>query len=105
MTGDRWRQQLKLGYWFMLWAPDLSSGDFGAFPHKQRPSILSAGSEGTGLSRISIKKQESKEEACTETEREMFGRFIDATVAILQQCFYRFNIKGNEPINQSIIND
>lgn len=98
MTGDRWRQQLKLGYWFMLWAPHLSSGDFGAFPHKQRPSILSAGSEGTGLNRISIKlknkkKQECKEAACTEME--MFGRFSDAAVATFLQL-YRFNVKGNQ---------
>lgn len=40
------------------------------------------------------KKQESKEQACTETEREMFGRFLDAT-DFLQPCFYRFYIKGN----------
>lgn len=75
----------------MPWVPDLSSGDFGAFPHKQRPSILGAGSEGTSLNRISIKKQESKEEARAATEREMFGRFSGASVATtlsFQQWFY-----------------
>lgn len=46
----------------MLWALDLSSGDFGAFPHKQRPSILSAGRERTSMNRISILKKEKKKE-------------------------------------------
>lgn len=61
----------------MLWALDLSSGDFGAFPHKQRPSILSAGRERTSMNRISIlkkkkkgkKERESREETCTKRER------------------------------------
>lgn len=36
----------------------MSGGDFGAFPCKQRPSILSVGSERGCLNRISIKKKE-----------------------------------------------
>lgn len=49
---------IKTGLLVYAVSPDQSSGDFGAFPHKQRPSILSAGSEGSSLNRISIKKQE-----------------------------------------------
>lgn len=56
----------------------MSGGDFGAFPCKQRPSILNVGSERGCLNRISIKKKKkgkSKERACTEeAEREMVGR-------------------------------
>lgn len=47
----------------MLWNLDLSSGEFCAFPRKQRLSILSADKKGASVNGISIKKQDTEEEA------------------------------------------
>lgn len=60
----------------MLWALDLSSGDFGAFPHKQRPSILSAGRERESQHEqdINKKKFKKKEKKERESQEETFTK-------------------------------
>lgn len=74
----------------MLWALDLSSGDFGAFPHKQRPSILSAGRERASMNRISIKKKKKRKKKGRVGRRPALkGRGTDdavATMFLQQYC-------------------
>lgn len=77
----------------MLWALDLSSGDFGAFPHKQRPSILSAGRERESQHEqdINKKKFKKKEKKKGRVRRRpsLKGRGTDdavATMFLQQYC-------------------
>lgn len=73
---------IKTGLLFYAVGLDQSSGDFGAFPHKQRPSILSAGSEGAGMNGLSIKsKREEGGGLHWEEALKMFAGFTDDTVA------------------------
>lgn len=67
----------------MLWALDLSSGDFGAFPHKQRPSILSAGRERASMNRISILKKKGKKKGRVGRRPALKGRGTDDAVATM----------------------
>lgn len=71
----------------MLWALDLSSGDFGAFPHKQRPSILSAGRERASMNRISILKKKKKEKRKGESGGDLHLKG-EVLMMLWPQCFY-----------------
>lgn len=71
----------------MLWALDLSSGDFGAFPHKQRPSILSAGRERASMNRISILKKKKREKRKGESGGDLHLKG-EVLMMLWPQCFY-----------------